>query len=990
MKKRVLLLFFTIKLFAQELPISESNYFVYDKYNYGVSPTNVIALFSQKDNGEVIISEYTGKIYSINNTLIKDKLPNLKKLHPLVNNYFKLKNGIEYFCGNHQIIISKNNKLQKIITLNSQNEHSAKFYNLNNTIIFLTAYKNGIVKMRQFDGKKITSLLTKKKDEYRYPNQLFVTDKIYIIEYAKKELRIHKLENKKLVLQKKYSHGANEKIEITNFIDINNFQGLKDLSHWFDCKNGSITYQKHYLNFPYTSSFEDNIFFDKKSLNTRIGRFTNKGFNDLFNTNFNSNIYRTVSNKETNSYYTATNTSLLRFFPHIKKYPKLFNDSNSTGVFALEQDNKGRIWTASYQTGLTIIDDNKKQQSSISQYMYLNGSVTIEDKVLLFAESEKGALLFDDINSYKKIADSTSFLYGYKSKDNKLYLGSVSKGLWTTDISSISKNKPIKWNIINEKKGLDLFNILTINEDKFGNIWMGKTYQGISVYNPRTNKAVTWQIDKKEINFGSMASVLDDKKTLWFGKNDGGLCYYDGKSPNDLNIKNFKHITHPLLKSENAISFLKQWKNYLILGAGDKILLFDLQKWYKNKVVAVRYLNPQETNFSTPTEQNTCLIDKRDESIWFATSDMVYQWDIKKWLSLPTFKINPTITIKKNSIENRFSPKKLIQFKPTENSFDIEIAYQTKDNMPRYLNAVLVKNGEKPQFDNPNLKTKFHFSNISSGDYVFYIRICQQDGSFEVFEYPIYIDNFLWQKWWFWLVISLFPIGFLYYYFIRKNEIEQTKKKLSQLNLASLSNQFRPHFMLNALNSIGSQMEGKPHAEKVISRLGESINILYGFTQKNEFTIAFQNEWKLVENSIEIQRLLFIPKLIVSISQKEIIPDTYKIPVGLIQIPVENALLHGLRNKENGEFCLNINFSEDSYFYLIEIIDNGIGRAKSSEINNFKKNGNGLKTIHEIIKILNHNQSNVIQFEITDNPIETGTKVTLKLKKEIDYEKIEL
>ncbi|HOD10315.1 MAG TPA: hypothetical protein PKH91_06190, partial [Flavobacterium sp.] len=164
----------------------------------------------------------------------------------------------------------------------------------------------------------------------------------------------------------------------------------------------------------------------------------------------------------------------------------------------------------------------------------------------------------------------------------------------------------------------------------------------------------------------------------------------------------------------------------------------------------------------------------------------------------------------------------------------------------------------------------------------------------------------------------------------------------------------------------------------------------YSFTQKNEFTIAFQNEWKLVENSIEIQRLLFIPKLIVSISQKEIIPDTYKIPVGLIQIPVENALLHGLRNKENGEFCLNINFSEDNYFYLIEIIDNGIGRAKSSEINNFKKNGNGLKTIREIIKILNHNQSNVIQFEITDNPIETGTKVTLKLKKEIDYEKIEL
>jgi hypothetical protein len=972
------------------MPISESNYFVYDKYNYGVSPTNVLALFLQKENGEVITSEYVGKIYSINNTSIKDKLPNLKKIHPLVNNYFKLKNGIEYFCGNHQIIISKNSKIQKIITLNSQNDHSVKFYNLNDTIIFLTAYKNGIVKMRQFDGKKITTLLTKKKDEYRYPNQLFVMDKIYIIEYAEKELKIYKLENKKLALQKKYNHGANEKIEITNFIDVNNFQGLKDMSFWFDCKNGSITYHKHNFNFPYTSLFEENFFFDTKSLNTRIGKFTNKGFNDLFTTNFNSNIYRIVVSKETNSYYTATNTSLIRFFPHIKKYPKLFNDSNSTGVFALEQDNKGRIWAASYQTGLTMIHDNKKQQSSIAEYMYLNGSVAIDDRVLLFAEFEKGALLFDDINSYKKIVDSISFLYGYKSKNNKLYLGSVSKGLWITNVSSISKNKPIKWNIINEKKGLSLFNILTINEDKFGNIWMGKTYQGISVYNPRTNKAITWEIDKREINFGSMASVLDDKKTLWFGKNDGGLCYYDGKSPNDINVKNFKNITHPLLKSENAISFLKQWKNYLILGAGDKILLFDLKQWYKNKIVAVRYLNPQETNFSTPTEQNTCLIDKRDKSIWFATSDMVYQWDIKKWLTLPTFKVIPSVLVKKDSTETEFVNNKPIEFKPTENSFDIQINYQTKDNMPRFINGILAKKGEKPLFENPNLQTKFHFANLSSGDYVFYVRVCQQDGSFDVFEYPITIENFIWQNWWFWAFVSLLPIGFSIVYFKKRNQIEKQKKKLSQLNLSSLSNQFRPHFMLNALNSIGSQMEGKPHAEKVISRLGESINILYGFTQKNDFTISFQDEWKLVENSIEIQRLLFIPELKVTTIHQEIIPLSYKIPVGLLQIPIENALLHGLRNKTDGNCLLEINFSDSNDFYTITITDNGVGRRKSAEMNNFKTNGKGLQTVFEMIKIINHHQRDAINFDIADLNYDAGTCVKILLNKIIDYEKIKL
>lgn len=541
-----------------------------------------------------------------------------------------------------------------------------------------------------------------------------------------------------------------------------------------------------------------------------------------------------------------------------------------------------------------------------------------------------------------------------------------------------------------KKNGLNIFNIVTICEDKFGNIWTARSNQGVAVYNPKTNKAKTWQIDKKEIDFGSMATVLDDKKTLWFGKKNGGLCYYNGKHENDYDVENFKSIYHPLLQNDIGIRFMQQWNNYLILGSNDKVLLFDLKKWYQNKKVLVRYLNAQETNFSAPTEQNTCFVDKRNQSFWFATGDMVYQWDIKKWLSLPTFSVVPNCIIYKNKTETKHKPNQQINFKPTENSFDIEINYQTKDNLPRYINATLVKKGEKPTFEIPNLQTKFHFANVSAGDYVFYVRVCQQDGSFDVFKYPIYIDSFVWQKWWFWLLISLFPIGFIFFYFRKKNEIEQTKKKLSQLNLASLSNQFRPHFMLNALNSIGSQLKDKPHAEKVISRLGESIDILYGFTQKNKFTLSFYNEMKLVENSIAIQKMLFIPELEVFITNKETIPNDYKIPVGLLQIPVENALLHGLRHKTNKDCVLKIDFSNDIENYHITISDNGVGRVKAAKINNFKTNGNGLKTILDMIAIINQHQLNAISFEIIDVKEPSATIVKISLKKQIDYDKIKL
>jgi len=196
--------------------------------------------------------------------------------------------------------------------------------------------------------------------------------------------------------------------------------------------------------------------------------------------------------------------------------------------------------------------------------------------------------------------------------------------------------------------------------------------------------------------------------------------------------------------------------------------------------------------------------------------------------------------------------------------------------------------------------------------------------------------------------------------------------------------------MLNALNSIGSQMQGKPHAEKVISRLGESINILYGFTQKNEFTLPFKNEWKLVENSIEIQRLLFLPDLKFTVTNENLIPNDYKIPVGLLQIPVENALLHGLRNKIDGNCILEIDFKEDENHYFITITDNGVGREKAMKINNFKKNGNGLKTIFEMITIINQHQKNSVVFEIIDQQAPTGTIVKIALNKNIDYEKIKI
>lgn len=989
MRPLIVVLLIHCQLFAQKQPISESNYFVYDKYNYGVSLNNLNANPFESPNGEIVVSEYSGHIYKISNTSVRRALPELKEKNPQLFAFFKFKNGIEYYCSNHEILVAKNNKLLKRFKLNSKNDFSENFVQYNGKIYFQTSYSNEKYQIRSFDGVVVEKVLDIRDNSYRTGYELFATDKLYFIQYSGATINVYTIEEGKQIYQKSYKSNYSN-ITVTNFTNTNLFAGAVSPKSLYYFQNGTFIYFNAELKAAYTSSLSENNFTIQTENNTKLVKLKTTGIQELFNTSFPTSALRTLFNKETNSFFAGTNTSFLRFFPHIKKYPRLFNNSNSASVFTLVQKNNGEIWAGSYNGFLTVIDKNETAQSKLTDFMFMNGGLAYKDKVLLFAESLKGALLFSNKDNFRKIVDSATFFYAYKSKNNVLYLGSSAKGMFYTPIKNLDNDKPIKWQIIDDKKGLSLYNIITICEDKFGNIWTGRTSQGIAVYNPKTKKAKTFSTEKKEIDFGAMSMVLDDKNTLWIGTGSGGLCYYDGKHENDLDVKNFSFIKHPLLKNDFSVAFLKQWKNYLIIGVKEKILLFNLEEWYHNKNVIVRYLNVQETNFTTPVEQNSCLIDFRDESIWFSSGDQVYNWDIKKWLSLPTFKVTPEIIIKKDSTENRFKSNSTLNFKPTENSFDLEVHYQTKDNLPRYLNGILVEKNETPVFDEPNLTTHFTYKNLSAGEYIFYLRVCQQDGSVDFFKYPIFIDSFIWQKWWFWLLVSLIPISFITYYFKKNNEIERTKKKLSQLNLASLSNQFRPHFMLNALNSIGAEMKNMPHAEKVLSRIGESVNLLYDFTQKNQFAINFTTEWKLVENSIEIQKLLFIPNLETTITGLDVIAKDIFLPVGLLQIPIENALLHGLRNKAEQPYKLSISFFKRESNYHIHIEDNGVGRERSKKMLNFRKNGRGLETLYAMIAVINKAEPNTIKFTINDLPNHGGTLVKIVLKPHLNYDKLNL
>ena len=112
----------------------------------------------------------------------------------------------------------------------------------------------------------------------------------------------------------------------------------------------------------------------------------------------------------------------------------------------------------------------------------------------------------------------------------------------------------------------------------------------------------------------------------------------------------------------------------------------------------------------------------------------------------------------------------------------------------------------------------------------------------------------------------------------------------------------------------------------------------------------------------------------------QLVQKGYRIPPLLVQPYVENAILHGLRHKENGQGLLTITFEEKENQLICLVEDNGIGRKASALIYDQRKQQHqsmGLKVSNDRIESLNELFKTVSQVVIIDKEDGAGTIVKL-------------
>ena len=696
--------------------------------------------------------------------------------------------------------------------------------------------------------------------------------------------------------------------------------------------------------------------------------------------------------EDSHSLYIAGGNQFYRVFTYLKSYPRLYNHTNTDGLLSIALTPSGKLWAGSYNGGFSVVDSLKTEESPLRNLQFANGALAIGEKVL-FNTQQKGMYLFRSPTDYQKVSDTIVSTCNFLTSGRVLYTAVQGTGLAYKALEHLEIHTP--WRRVTHKEGLALDHCQGIAEDSQGNIWV-ISMQGIARYIPGKDKAQTLFFDKKQTPIRGYAILKDSFGTLWFGTEKGQLYRWVPKGTNQLDPANFQIVNHPLFtRNIRSIVFLHQWRDYLIVGVSNRILVLSLSDFYKGEI-RVRYLNPYAMNLQAPIE-HTCVASRdSDDHIWFASSNMLFQWNIAHWLTLPNYSIEPTLTINtgKNSYAVRVDTP--ISLKADESSFDIRLHYQSKDNLPRYVNASLRKEDSEGIIVQGAISTdtEYRYQNLSTGNYIFSLTVCQTDGSYTEYEYPITIRKYFWKSTLFWVVIILIPILTGSYLLHNLRRMDRQDKEIALLTIGNLGKQFRPHFMLNALNSLGAELYGNPHAERILSHIGENISIMHRYSQDKTPFIPFEQEWKLTENTIAIQKEIFLPDLEVQVENFGAIPSDYRLPMGIVQVIVENSPLHGLRHRTEPPYQLRIAFWERPNMYGISISDNGIGVAASKKIAGVQRHGTGLKNIQRILNILDKHFDDAITITMTEkdkeDPKYPGTMTIIQLKKSINYEKISL
>ena len=188
--------------------------------------------------------------------------------------------------------------------------------------------------------------------------------------------------------------------------------------------------------------------------------------------------------------------------------------------------------------------------------------------------------------------------------------------------------------------------------------------------------------------------------------------------------------------------------------------------------------------------------------------------------------------------------------------------------------------------------------------------------------------------------------------------------------------------MFNCINCIDAfiQTNDKYNATLYLNKFAKLIRNVLDSSKQN--VVVFSKDIETLRLYIELEELRSENKFSVQLNiDQELLNSDYKVPPLITQPFVENAIIHGLRNKPGNEGLLQIDISKTEQHILYTITDNGIGRQAAGKINTGKEKSYGLEMSYDRIKLFNKETiPSVNVTDLSEAGKAAGTVVTVTLK----------
>jgi len=240
------------------------------------------------------------------------------------------------------------------------------------------------------------------------------------------------------------------------------------------------------------------------------------------------------------------------------------------------------------------------------------------------------------------------------------------------------------------------------------------------------------------------------------------------------------------------------------------------------------------------------------------------------------------------------------------------------------------------------------------------------------------------------LEIIIFGLGLGYKIKLEYQEKIRIQQESINNYIKALRAQMNPHFIFNSLSSIQHLVlkNDTPAALMYLSKFSQLMRSTLENSIEKSVTLA--EEIKLLKTYIDLESLRFDGSFSYEIKvEKHLNTHLLEVPLLIIQPFVENAILHGLLNKKEGEKKLTITFSEDINHIIATVEDNGIGRKASKTLQKKSskphKISRGMELTQKRIEVLekqtDKSGSYVIEDLTDDSGNPSGTKVIVKIPK---------